>query len=281
MLSLTANAAAPSPGSAHDDELEDLRVEVRRLRLQQGANQRTIRDLSAAVAARDEFIAIVGLELRNPLGAIVVSASNLIYKADRERELPPWVKPRLLALERQTRSFVRRATTLLDVKRLATGSFHVDRDVVSLSDVASDVVRDLAAEAERARCELRLSIEAGVIGTWDRVALEQITMNLMSNAIRYGAGRPVEISVASTGGDATIEVRDYGEGISEVDRSRIFEHFESAVAPRGSKPGFGLGLWITRQLLVAHQGEITIESQPGVGSVFTASLPRAIHEPPR
>jgi two-component system OmpR family sensor kinase len=281
MMSQTLDAAAPSPASALADELDDLRAEVQRLRLEQGRGQRTIRDLRAAVAARDEFIAIVGHELRNPMGAIVVSASNMIYKAGREQDLPPWLKPRLLTLERQTRGFVRRATTLLDVKRLATGNFYIDRDVVSLSDVVSDVVRDLATEAERAGCELRLSIEPGVIGAWDRVALEQITMNLLSNAIKYGAGRPVETSVTSTGEDATIEVRDHGAGISEVDRSRIFERFERAFAPRGSKPGFGLGLWITRQLLVAHQGEITVESQPGAGSVFTASLPRAIHKPPR
>ena len=78
-----------------------------------------------------------------------------------------------------------------------------------------------------------------------------------------------------------IEVRDHGAGISNVDRCRIFERFERAVVPRGSKPGFGLGLWITRQLLIAHQGEIAVESQPGVGSVFTARLPRAIHQPSR
>jgi signal transduction histidine kinase len=280
MMSQTADAAAPTSTSL-DDELDGLRVEVQRLRRKRRTDRRTIRDLSAAVAARDEFIGIVGIELRNSMGAIVVSASNMIYKAGREQDVPPWLKPGLLTLERQTRSFVRRALTLLDVKRLATGNFQVDRDMVSLSDVVGDVVRDFAAEAERARCELRLSIEPGVIGTWDRGALEQITRNLMSNAIKYGAGRPVETSVTSTGADATIEVRDHGAGISEVDRSRIFERFERVVVSRGSKPGFGLGLWITRQLLVAHQGEITVESQPGVGSVFTASLPRAIHEPPR
>ncbi len=281
MMSQTAHAAAPTPAPALGDELDDLRAEIQRLRLEQVTDQRTIRDLSAAVAARDEFIAMVAHELRNPMGAIVVSASNMMYKAGREQDPPPWLKPRLSALERQTRTFVRRATTLLDIERLATGNFHVDRDIVSLSDVVSDVVRDLATEAERARCELRLSIEPGVVGKWDWVALEQITMNLMSNAIKYGAGRPVETSVTCTGKDATIEVRDYGAGISEDERSRIFERFERAVVPRGSKPGFGLGLWITRQLLVAHRGEITVESQPGVGSVFTASLPRAIHETPR
>jgi signal transduction histidine kinase len=280
-MSQTADAAALIRASALDDELHDLRVEVQQLRRKQGTDQRTIRDLSAAVAAGDEFIAILGIELRNPMGAIVVSASNMIYKAGRDKDVPSWLKPGLLTLERQTRSFVRRALTLLDVKRLATGNFHLDREIVSLSDVVSDVVRDFATEAERARCELRLSVEPGVIGTWDRVALEQITMNLMSNAIKYGAGRPVETSVTSTGAEATIEVRDHGAGISEVDRSRIFERFERAVVPRGSMPGFGLGLWITRQLLVAHRGEITVESRPGLGSVFTASLPRAIHETPR
>jgi len=275
------DAAAPTLASSLYSELKDLRAEVQRLRLEQGTSQRTVRDLSDAVAARDAFIEMVGHELRNPMGAIVVSTSNMVYKAGGERDLPPWLEPRLLTLERQTRSFVRRATVLLNVSRFATGDFRVDRDVVSLSDVVSGVARDLASEAERARCELRLSIEPGVVGTWDRVALEEITTNLMSNAIRYGAGRPIETSVTSTGEDATIEVRDHGEGISEVDQSRIFEPFERAVVPRASKPGFGLGLWITRQLLVAHRGEITVESQPGVGSVFTASLPRAIHEPPR
>jgi two-component system OmpR family sensor kinase len=272
---------APSPASSLDDELDDLRAEVQRLRLEQGTAQRTIRDLGAAVAARDEFIAIVSHELRNPMGAIVVSATSMIYKSKREAAPPAWLEPALSRLERQTRSFVRRATTLLDVSRLATGNFHVDREIVSLSDLVTDVVDDLAAEAERAGCELGLSIDPGAIGMWDRVAVEQITMNLVSNAIKYGAGRPVQTSVRSTSDEATIEVRDQGAGISEVDRSRIFERFERAVVARRSKPGFGLGLWITRQLVVAHGGEVTVESQPGVGSVFTASLPRAIQDSPR
>jgi two-component system OmpR family sensor kinase len=275
MRSLTADVAAPTPTSA----LDELRLEVQRLRLEQATAQRKIRDLIAAVAARDEFIAIVGHELRSPMAGIVLSATSMIYQVEREPAPPPWLEPRLSMLERQTRSFVRRATTLLDVSRLASGDFHVDRDVVNVSDVVSDVVRDLATEADRAGCELCLSIEPGVIGMWDRVAIEQITMNLMSNAIKYGAGHPVQASVKSTGEDATIEVRDQGAGICEVDRARIFERFERAVVTRRSKPGFGLGLWIARQLVVAHQGEITVESQPGVGSVFTASLPRAIHEP--
>ena len=280
-MSQTAESAAPIRAPALDEDLDDLRAEVQRLRRMQGTAQRTIRRLSAAVAAREEFIAIMGSELRNPMGAIAVIASNMIYRAEREPDLPAWLEPRLVTLERQTRSFVRRATTLLDVARLASGNHHVERDLVSMSDIVRDVARDLAAEAAAAGCELRLSIQPGVVGMWDGIAIEQITLNLMSNAIRYGAGRPVETSVACTDEQATIEVGDHGAGISDVDRSRIFERFERALVPRGSKPGFGLGLWITRQLVVAHQGKITIKSQPGVGSLFTASLPRAIHEPQR
>jgi signal transduction histidine kinase len=281
MRSQTAEAAAPTPAQELEDELDDLRAEVQRLRLELSTAHRATRDLGAAVVARDEFIAIVGHELSSPMGAIVMCATNMLYMAERETLPPPWLTPRLLMLERQTRNFVRRATTLLDVSRLATGSFHVDRAVVSLSDVVSDVVGDLAVEAGRAGCELRVTIEPGVIGMWDRVALEQITMNLVSNAIKYGAGRPVDISVSATAEEGKLEVRDHGPGITEVDRSRIFERFERAVVTRRTKPGFGLGLWITRQLVVAHAGEITVESLPGVGSVFTASLPRAIHELPR
>jgi signal transduction histidine kinase len=261
--------------------LDDLHAEIRRLELMLGTTRRTIRELDAGVAARDELIAILGTELRNSMGAIAVSASNMIYKAEREPDLPPWLEPRLVTLERQTRNCVRRATTMLDVSRLAKGSLRVERAVVSLSDIVSGVARDLAAEAERAECELCLSIQPGVVGMWDGVAIEQIAINLLSNAIKYGAGRPVEASVVSTGERAVIDVKDHGAGISEVDRARIFERFERALAPRTSKPGLGLGLWITRQLVVAHQGEIVIKSQPGIGSVFTASLPRGINEPQR
>jgi signal transduction histidine kinase len=263
------------------DELAELCAELQRLRLENQAAKRLIGELRDAVAARDQFIAVAGHELRNPMGAIVLGVSNLLFVARRDESLAPWATVRLEALERQARNFVRRATTLLDVSRLASGELRLDRDLVSLSDVARELVRDMAAEAERARCELRLSIEDGVEGWWDRTAIEQISVNLLSNAVKYGAGHPIEISVSSSDEYATLKVRDHGAGISEMDRARIFERFERAVAPRATQPGFGLGLWITRQLVAAHGGQITVESKPGVGSVFTARLPRAIQDTQR
>jgi signal transduction histidine kinase len=271
----------PSIDPTPDDESGALCSELQHLRLENQAAKRLISELREAVAARDRFIAVAGHELRNPMGAIVLGASNLLFVARRDGSLPAWATARVESLERQARNFVRRATTLLDVSRLASGELHLERHLVSLSDVAREVVRDMAIEAERARCELKLSIEDGVEGWWDRTAIEQIAINLFSNAVKYGAGRPVEISVSSADDNARLRVRDHGPGICDADRARIFERFERALATRAAHPGFGLGLWITRQLVVAHGGQIAVESRAGVGSVFTARLPRAIQDAPR
>jgi len=271
----------PSIGRGIEDQVAELRAELERAREESREAQEAVRELRDAVAARDQFIAVAGHELRNPMGSIVLGVSNLLFVARRDNSLPPWATTRLDALERQARNFVRRATTLLDVSRLASGELRLDCDLVSLSDVVTEVAREMAVEAERARCEFRLAIQGGIEGWWDRTAIEQITVNLLSNAVKYGAGHPIEASVSSSvspeGRSATLMVRDYGVGISEDNRARIFERFERAVAPRGMQPGFGLGLWITRQLVAAHGGQIVVESEPGVGSSFTATLPQAIH----
>jgi signal transduction histidine kinase len=136
----------------------------------------------------------------------------------------------------------------------------------------------MTAEADRARCELRVGAVPDVTGWWDSAALEQVTYNLLSNAIKYGAGRPVDILVSADEEHASLQVRDFGAGISESERGRIFERFEKA-SVHNMGPGFGLGLWVARQLIVAHGGELLVESEPGVGSVFTARLPRAIKQP--
>ncbi len=262
------------------DDARAIRRELRRVRREYREALRTIGELKEAVAARDEMIAVAGHELRNPMGAVVVNVTHMVFRGRREGDLPEWVGLRLDALEKQARNFVRRATTLLDVSRLTTGRPQLNHEPLDLAEVVKDTAREMAGEAEASGCELRLALDAEVIGSWDRAAVEQIVMNLLSNAIKYGAGRPVDVSVASDGTRATLSVRDQGIGIEESDRKRIFERFERAVTRR-DRPGFGLGLWITRQLVVAHGGEIAVESQAGVGSVFTAALPRGISAPQR
>ncbi len=256
-----------------EDTVSALHAQIAHLRREQREAERAISELTDDVAARDMLLATAGHELRNPMGAILVSVTNLAFLARRNGDLPEWVHARLRALERQARSFVRRATVLLDASRLSTGAASLSPESLNLSDLVRDVFGELSSEAEKAGCDVRLTLEEGVVGTWDRAAVEQIVLNLLSNAIKYGPGRPVEVSVSGEGARAVIRVRDQGIGIAEADRARIFERFERAGATC-ERPGFGLGLWISRHLALAHGGDISVASELGEGSVFTAALPR-------
>ncbi len=262
------------------EELIGLRAEVARLQEAEKRSERIIRELGAAVAARDSFIAIAGHELRNPMGAILLAVTNMLRAPYANEGLPEWLVPRLASLERQARLFVRRATTLLDVTRITSGHLRLDPELVDLSEATRVVLDAFAVQLERSHSPLTTSIEAGVTGWWDRVALDQVLHNLVSNAVKYGAGKPVCVAVASDGGRATISVADRGIGISEADRERIFARFERAVTAR-AHGGFGLGLWISHQLVEAMGGTIRVESELGAGSIFTVELPLGVESPSR
>jgi signal transduction histidine kinase len=111
-----------------------------------------------------------------------------------------------------------------------------------------------------------------VVGSWDRLRVETVVTNLVSNALKFGGGKPVEVSLRRAGEVARLSVTDRGIGIAPEEQGRIFEKFECAV-PRRHYGGFGLGLWIVRQLVVAHGGTVRVDSQEGHGSTFTVDLP--------
>jgi signal transduction histidine kinase len=111
-----------------------------------------------------------------------------------------------------------------------------------------------------------------VVGVWDRLRVETIVSNLVSNAMKFGNGLPVRARVSRVGTMARLTIQDHGIGIVPEVRARIFEKFERAV-PRQHYGGFGLGLWIARQLVIAHGGSIRVESEVGEGSTFTIELP--------
>jgi len=111
-----------------------------------------------------------------------------------------------------------------------------------------------------------------VHGRWDEFRIEQVIVNLLTNALRYGNGRPVEVSIHETDTTVRIDVRDQGRGIDPGDMERIFEPFERGVAT-GELKGLGLGLYISRQLAASHGGKLTVASEVGKGSTFTLVLP--------
>ena len=111
-------------------------------------------------------------------------------------------------------------------------------------------------------------------GRWDEFRIEQVLTNLLTNALRYGGGKPVAVEVAAgAGGRVRMSVRDRGIGIAPQDQARIFEQFERTDDSRRHAAGLGLGLFITREIVRAHGGAITVESRPGKGSCFEVTLP--------
>jgi len=137
----------------------------------------------------------------------------------------------------------------------------------------------MAPDFRRANCPVTVSVPPGVVVKWDRVRIEQVLTNLMSNAMKFGAGNPIEVRAEATDTEVEISVRDHGIGISKDDQERIFGRFERAV-PTRHFGGLGLGLYISAQIVRSHQGSFHVESEPGKGACFTVRLPRGTQPAP-
>ncbi len=161
---------------------------------------------------------------------------------------------------------------LLDVSQMSSGRFQPDLQDTDLSDIVRDVTDRFVDQMAHARCPLRLAIEPGVRGNWDPLRLEEVVTNLLSNAVKYAPGRPVEVELLSDSNTATLRVRDHGSGIGKDDEERIFERFERAIDTR-RVVGWGLGLYVCRQIIEAHGGTIQVASDPGGGATFVVQLP--------
>jgi two-component system OmpR family sensor kinase len=239
--------------------------------------ERLIEELRAAVAARDEFIAVAAHELRNPMTPIMGQVQLLLSRARRERVSDTLIGG-LEMLETAVDHYVRRATTLLEITRLNAEKIQLQPTAFDLYELIRDCVRKYEQMAARAGSQLHCLVNELVLGTWDRLATEQVLDNLVSNAIRYGDGKPVSVNVAADEHRVVLRVVDNGIGIAPSDRTKIFERFEQgSAAPRSG--GFGIGLWLSNKLVQAQGGTLQVESELGQGSTFIVSLPRHVAHP--
>jgi two-component system OmpR family sensor kinase len=242
-------------------------------RVREAALASRVAELEAELHARDDFLAIAAHELRNPMTPISARLELLLARArDMSGGVPAGLVHGLELLEGLVNAYLRRATTLLEVARLSSGKLNLQTAEVDLSALVRQVTTTMLPLAKSAGCQVRISVEDRVSMLCDPTAVEQILENLLSNAIRFGPGGPVEVSLGSDGEAARLSVRDEGIGISDCDQALIFERFHRS---RRAKPtgGFGIGLWVTRQLVRAMRGEIHVSSSPGAGSAFTVRLP--------
>jgi two-component system, OmpR family, sensor kinase len=231
-----------------------------------------IAELHEAIRARDECLAVAAHELRNPMTPIGGQVELLLKAAQRDGA-PMSIIRGLERLDRMIDTYVKRTVMFLDVARLNSGNLHCQSEPLDLSQVVLDLSHALKPAARRAGCRFETAVEAEVEVRADLVAVEQILENFMINALKYGAGRPVELSLVAGAENARTTVRDQGPGIALDDQRRIFEKFERAVSNRSREGGFGIGLWISNQLASAMGGSIDISSAIGAGSAFTLNLP--------
>ncbi len=245
-------------------------------------NARLYNEARAAVRLRDEFLSLASHELKTPLTSLRLKVDGILRitaKADKGPADLAKLASRVQGVDKQLGRLTELVDALLDVSRAAAGQLQLRLEDVDLDAVVRAVAERFKDDLASARCSLSLTVtpSAGtrtpLCGRWDRLRLDEVITNFLSNAIKYGAGKPIQIRLSATEAVATIEVEDEGIGISADDQRRLFERFARVVSPE-HYGGFGLGLWIVKLLVEAMGGKVAVRSAVGHGSVFSAQLPR-------
>jgi PAS domain S-box-containing protein len=236
-------------------------------------NARLFHLAEQAVKERDEFVAIATHELRTPLSALSLQLKALQRTVDAGH-MPTEEKLRqsLVTARRQTERLEQLVNDLLDVARISTGWLELEREEVDLAELVQQLVVRFEEKLAEAGCTPVVRADTPVVAKVDRLRVEQVVMNLLSNAMKYAPGQPVELHVECEQEMAVIRVRDYGPGISPEARARIFERYQRA-SGKHSRESLGLGLYVARRIARAHGGELTVESTPGQGALFILRLP--------
>jgi signal transduction histidine kinase len=258
-LKQTAELAPNDPSP--DDELARLRARVRELETASTLDGQT-----------DALLSMLSHELRSPLQSLLLNVDLCLRRTSGPESATGWLTDRLSRQRRMATRLKLLIDTFLDVGQIAAGALHLDIEDVDLGQLVTDVVHRTSDELAWARCPVELDVQPDLVGRWDRPQLDLVVTNLLSNAIKFGAGAPVEINVWGTQDAALLRVRDHGPGIAPEDQPRIFDKF-TRLDSDSKVGGFGLGLWIVRNILEASGGEVAVASQPGDGAAFTISLP--------
>nr|WP_228531026.1 MULTISPECIES: hybrid sensor histidine kinase/response regulator [Myxococcaceae] len=254
-------------------------LEARAAQMQQLAQER-----EHALRLRDEFLTVAAHELKTPLTPLHLRLASLarVTEAEPTGALSHGrLAQELDVMRRQVRKLADLINDLLDASRIAAGRLQPGaREPVDLGQLAQEVAARLQPAARESGSALDVRVEApSPVALVDRPRIEQVLSNLLTNALTYGGGEPVLVSVRAEGERAVLQVQDRGIGIATAQLARIFERYERAVS-ESHYGGLGLGLYIARQIVEDHGGRIRAESRPGEGSTFTVDLPLSPPPPP-
>ena len=262
----------------------DRRFETRDLELAQDLarrasialeNAQLYGEAQAAIQLRDDFLSIASHELNTPLAnlALMVDGLSSGLLDDTSGASSRAVE----VIARQTRRLKRLVDDLLDVAQIRSHRLKLRPEEVDLVQVVDDAVELVQEALRRSKCEIFWKQRTPVVGRWDRGRLEQIATNLLSNAAKFGRGKPIELTVRASETEAELEVLDHGIGIPTDRLPHVFERFERGVSA-SNFGGLGLGLYIVREISTVMGGKVDVQTSPNSGSRFTVKLPR--HPPP-
>jgi len=231
--------------------------------------------LQDAVRVRDDFLSIASHELRTPLTPLKLQ-TQVLFRNICKKSLSELDDERLEKMANTCEKAISRLSNLidnlLDVSRINARKLLLNYESFSLNEMCEDLLERFKSEIESYRSEAHFQSEAEIVGTFDRIRLEQVFLNLLTNAAKYGAEKPFQISISQIENEALIVFKDSGIGIEKSNIPKIFERFER-LDLNDSVGGMGLGLYITRQIVEAHGGSISVESSVGTGSTFTVRIP--------
>jgi signal transduction histidine kinase len=233
-------------------------------------------ELERQVRSRDEFLALASHELRTPVTSLLLMAQGL--SSGKLARDPEERRCAILLFTRQVGRLRSLIDDLLSVALIQVGRLQLQRVPMDLTALVRDELERAAPLFAKAQCEVTLRAPEHVRGSWDPERLAQVVANLVANAAKYGAGKPIEVAVGAREGGARLEVVDHGIGLAPQECQRIFEKYERAASGR-PYAGLGLGLFIVRSIVEALGGNVGVQSVPGVETRFTVDLPAGDLEP--
>jgi len=268
---LSLASASPRRFAAAD---VDVATEIGRRAALAIDNARLVRETQKAVRLRDEFLSVASHELRTPITSLMLTVERLLRSGATGKPLSAESLSSSINRVQHSAERLRRLTDeLLDVTRIEQGRLELNLATVELGALARQVVEELKFELAAARCPTAIEADEAVAGVWDPSRLDQVITNLLTNALKFGPGHPIDIRIRNVGEAAQLSVRDYGVGIEPARQPFVFDRFERAVSSK-HYGGLGLGLYIARRIVRAHGGDLRVESEPGRGATFTVTLPR-------
>ncbi|MBS1958269.1 MAG: response regulator [Bdellovibrionales bacterium] len=230
-----------------------------------------------AIKVRDEFLSVASHELKTPLTPLKLQIQILLRSIGMNKPTdlrPEKVRKMLEGSDRQIKRIDHLVDELLDIARINnSGRLQMKAEDFDLVELIAEVLDRFSGQFESSKCTVTTDLPEHLPVHWDRFRTEQVFINLLTNAIKYGHGKPIHVSSNSLGADVMFSIRDHGIGIAKEDQERIFKRFERAVSGKHFS-GLGLGLYIVTQIVDAHHGGIQVFSEPDSGATFTVTQPR-------